>query len=621
LNEARESMLYSSHEDLPDFKPRIIKLLIVVLFAFSVLAIRLWYLQILKGEEFGSLSTNNSIRKTPIIAPRGMILDCKGEIIADIGPSFDLVFYPHQGGDSSPPYKRLSEMTQSEEAELKNCYERRNRWLPLKPVVLKRGLSRDSVANLETFAVDLPGAVVRIQPSRNYYYGRLFAHITGYVGEIDNKKLSAKKFKHKYKPGDIVGKMGIEDFCEPYLKGVDGGKQVLVDALGREIEVLRKIDEKPGNNVYVNIDLELQQTAWYALGDGCGAVVAIEPATGKILAMVSRPSFDPNIFSEGVTSKEWRRILKDPDHPLENKATRGQYPPGSIFKIITGAAALEEGLVNPSERIFCPGYFNLGRWRYRCWKAPGHGSINFHQALVESCDVYFYTLGKRLGIEDLSKWANRLGFGQTTGLREINESCGLIPEVKGGRHPDGRLWMGGETVITAIGQGQVLVTPLQVASFFAALANNGKRFEPYLIDKITDADGKIKHQNSPKFLETLPIKRKNLKIIRDALAGVVNEDHGTGRRAMMRDVIVAGKTGTAQVASQRNNTGEDEDDTPYRLRDHAWFGAFAPMNEPRIAVAVLVEHGGHGGSTAGPIAREVIEKYLAITETITVKKK
>ncbi|MFQ5716155.1 MAG: penicillin-binding protein 2, partial [Nitrospinales bacterium] len=339
-------------------------------------------------------------------------------------------------------------------------------------------------------------------------------------------------------------------------------------------------------------------------------VVVMDPQTGEVLAITSKPSFDPNLFATGISRVNWQKLVRDEMHPLQNKAIDGQYPPGSIYKIITAFAGLEENVATPEAVINCPGRFRLGRGTYRCWKKSGHGRINIYRALVRSCDVFFYTVGHRLGIDNLARYAQEFGLGNYTRIHLNGEKPGLIPTTQWKLSAKGKPWLKGETISAAIGQGYNLLTPLQAANMMAAVANGGRLLRPYLVKRIEDPDGNVVEEYFPELVRQVNIRPENMELIRQALRGVVNDRGGTGYKARIRKITVSGKTGTAQVAAMKKGEKVDEEDVPYRLRDHAWFIAFAPFENPRIVVSVVVEHGGHGGAAAAPIAREIIKTYF-----------
>jgi penicillin-binding protein 2 len=596
-------------QGIEDLQRRYKLLLVVGLIGFLALGFRMWYLQIIKGEEFSRLSKHNRIRIREIPASRGMISDRRKQILIDNRPSFEVLLVPEDIVDMDKTTGFLHRILKATPEEVGKRLEANKHRPPFKPIRIQSDISRLHLALLKTHQLDLPGLIVDVRPRRAYNYGNMASHLVGYLGEIDGHELKQDRFKG-YQMGDIIGKYGVEQQWEPFLKGMDGGRQVEVDALGREIKVLQRVNPHPGNNLFLTIDLDLQMTAESLFQGKEGAIVAMNPQNGEILAMVSHPSYDPSLFAGGINHDDWETLIQNPFHPLQNRAIQGQYAPGSVFKVITAIAGLEEGVISPQEILFCGGSYRLGNRTYRCWRKGGHGKVNLHRALVESCDVFFYQVGQRLGIDTLAKYAKAFGLGKPTGISLNDEKPGLIPSSVWKKKVYNEVWYKGETLSCAIGQGFVLVTPLQLLNAISAIATEGILYLPHLVKRIERANGKVLKSYKPISIGKVPVSPENLMFIREALLGVVNEDRGTGRVARIKGVNVSGKTGTAQVISLREDVKEE--DTPYEHRDHAWFVAYAPMENPIISVVVLVEHGGHGASASAPIARKVIQKYLNI---------
>jgi penicillin-binding protein 2 len=418
-----------------------------------------------------------------------------------------------------------------------------------------------------------------------------------------------------YQLGDMVGKDGLESIFEPTLHGTKGYKEVEVDVSGRELKTLRKFPPGSGNNIITTLDVRLQKELEELMkgtpeNPVIGSVVMMKVQTGEILAMASKPSVDGNLFSTAISTKTWKNLINDPWHPMQNRSIQGLYPPGSTYKIVTAFAGLAEGAITPETTVYCPGHFRLGRGRYRCWKRNGHGTVNLQDALIQSCDVYFYTLGNTIGIDTLERYAKKLGLGTSTGVNLIGEKSGLIPSTQWKLRARKEPWLAGETISASIGQGYNLVTPIQQASMIATIANGGIRLQPYLVKRVEGQNGHVKKEFFPKILEKVDIQPEHLDAIRSALREVVNGKRGTGRRARMKDVIVSGKTGTAQVVKLSVTEVGDEDEIPFRFRDHAWFVAFAPFDKPEVAVSVIIEHGGHGGASAAPVAGKILQAYF-----------
>jgi len=606
-------MLLHEKNSKEDFKKRILLSLVFVVLIFLIILSRLCYLQLLHGKSFRNLSENNRIRIRKIPAPRGIIFDRNGNILVDNYPSFSLSITPEDVPDSKAILEGLSHLIDTPVENFMEKLDNASDYPPFKPVRLKADLNKKEIAVIETNKLDLPGITIDIEPKRFYLHENLAAHLIGYIGKISKSELRSKAYAD-YNMSDILGKYGIEYKYESLLRGKEGGRQIEVDAAGRELRVLGKLAPTPGKNIYLTIDSHLQKVVENLLVDKKGCVVAIDPNSGEVLAMASSPTFNPNQFSKGISFEEWHELITNPYHPLENKAIQGQYPPGSIFKIITAIAALEEQVITTETEIYCKGFYRLGRRNFRCWKRPGHGYVKLHKAIVESCDTFFYQVGKELGVDRIASYSFLFGLGEKTGISLANEKKGLVPtkkwKLKTYKYP----WQGGETLSVAIGQGFVSVTPIQMVNLVSAVANCGIIYRPQIVKRIESTNHDIIREFPPEILIKLPFKSTTFDIMKNALSGVVNEPRGTGKRTKIKGVIVAGKTGTAQVVGMKDDDENiDEESIPFRLRDHAWFVAFAPVEKPEIAVVVLVEHGGHGSSSAAPLAKEIILESLKVS--------
>ena len=597
-------------EAAPEFRRRTNLLMTVVSIAFLLLIGRISFLQIIQGERFTYLSENNRIRLKKIPGTRGMVFDRKGQLLIDSRPSFDLLFVPEDAKEPETTLRRLAGFLGRDEGELLGLLEENKGRPPFEEMVLGRDIDWRTLVAVETHQLDLPGVTLRIRPRRSYLLNSMAAHLLGYMGEIGPKQLKAQKTKG-YGMGDEIGQFGLERRWEELLRGRTGGQQVEVDALGRRVRVLHEAEDVPGHSVFLTLDRDLQETAYEALQGKQGAIVALEVNSGAILALVSTPAFDPNIFARGVTGEEWRALGQDRMHPLNNRAIQGQYPPGSAFKIVLAIAALEEKVIDPETPLQCHGSMAFGNRVFRDWKKQGHGAVDLHKGIVQSCDVYFYQLGQRIGIDRIAKYARALGLGEKTGIALDDEKPGLIPDTEWKMKRFGQPWFPGETPSASIGQGYVNVTPLQMANLMAMVANGGTRYRPWFVRRVESLDGTLIREYGPEKIRSLELKENTLKHVRDALADVVNSGAGTGGHAKSNMVAIAGKTGTAQVAEMRGGIIKSEQ-LPYLLRDHAWFVAYAPAEKPVIAVATLVEHGGHGGAAAAPMAKKVIEKYFSL---------
>jgi len=586
---------------------------VLVVISFLVILIRVWYLQILKGEDFMGQSEQNRSRKISLPDYRGDIKDRRGKTLVNIRPSFSLYVTPEDAGDFSESLGFLSELMEINKGKLWNDIRQSPSF---KNVLIKRDITRKEIAYIEENKMLLPGIHIKVEPLRSYVYKDFASHILGYVGEVSKGELMASKFG-RYEQGDMIGKNGLEKIYESNLKGKKGFKEIEVDASGRELKTLRKLSPKAGNSLVLTLDSRVQNRLEKLMDEVSGkspvegSVVVMKVQSGEIIAMVSKPSFDPNFFATGVSRKKWNNLVRDEKNPLQNRAVNGQYPPASTYKLVTAYAALSEKVVEPESTIFCPGYFRLGKRNYRCWKKRGHGKMNLHEALVQSCDVYFYTLGHRLGIDNLAKYAKKLGLGEPTGIGLKGEKSGLVPSKQWKKKNKNIPWYPGETISASIGQGYNLVTPLQNVSMISAIASNGFLVRPYIVKRIEDSNGKLIQEFYPKVRRNIGIDPGILKILKEGLRGVVHDAHGTGHRARLKNITVSGKTGTAQVIGMKDSDEiNPEDEIPYQYRDHAWFVAFAPYEKPEVSVSVIIEHGGHGGEVAAPIARQVLETYF-----------
>jgi penicillin-binding protein 2 len=600
---------YLDNVDSDWFSQRLSVTMTVIVAAFVILVARLLFLQVIEGEELRRLSEINSIRLKSVEAPRGLIYDTHGRLMADNRPSYDLSVIVKDAEPLAQTIEKLSRYSGIDEAQLLEQLEKAKETRAYKPVLLKSDISRDALAAIEVNRWDLPGIVVDVSPRRDYIFSPSSAHILGYMGEIGVDDLK-KEIYSDCKTGDFIGKYGIERAREHWLRGKRGGQQVEVNATGQVVRVLNTVDAIPGHNIVLSIDQALQQTAEQLLVDQAGAAVAVDPSTGQILAMVSTPSFDQNAFISGMSHETWNALISDPMHPLENKAIQGEYPPASTYKIIAAAAGLEEGVIDANTSFFCPGFLKFGNRSYRCWKKWGHGDVDILKALSESCDVYFYKVGQELGVDRLAWYARAFGLGERTGIDLDHEGGGLVPTAQWKKKRVGVSWQKGETLSVVIGQGFNLTTPLQMAMVAATVGNGGIRYRPKIVKTIRTAGGEVVFESTPEVVGRLPVSEKTLQLVREGLFKVVNDRHGTAWRSRLDGIVMCGKTGTAQVVGRRDDDadGDGEGDP---IKDHAWFVAYAPEEDPRIAVAVIVEHGEHGSSAAAPVAAEMIRFYLS----------
>ncbi len=598
----------NKQDGAPELRRRARLLYVILAVAFLGLVSRLVFLQVVSGERYTFLSENNRVRIKRVAGTRGMIYDRQGQLLVDSRPSFDLIFVPEDSTDPQNTLRLLARYLKREEKELLNTFEEGKSRAAFDEMVLGRDVEWSVVVAVESHQLDLPGVSLCVRPRRSYADGPMAAHVLGYLGEINQRQLNLLRDKG-YVVGDEIGQYGLERRWEELLRGQSGGQQVEVDALGRRVRVLHEVTDVPGYTVHLTLDRQLQTAAYESLKGKEGTIVALDVNSGAILALASTPAFDPNVFARGIKSDEWSGLIKDQLRPLSNRATQGQYPPGSTFKIIMAIAALEEGVINPESFIQDPGFFPFGNRNFRDWKKGGHGAVNLHRAIVESCDTYFYQLGPKLGVDRIAKWARAFGLGEKTGIALDDERNGTIPDTEWKRKRFRQPWFPGETISVAIGQGYVTVTPLQLANMMAAVANGGKLYRPYLVNKVESLDGATVREYGPDLIRTIELKPDTIQRVQKALADVVYGPGGTGGAARSQAVRVAGKTGTAQVIEMKGAYLKSEH-LSYFNRDHAWFVAYAPVENPQVAIAVLVEHGGHGGDAAAPLAKKVFEKYI-----------
>jgi len=574
---------------------RIRKAILCVGIGCLVLLLRLWYLQVLEGDRYFTLSTNNRLRVRVVEAPRGFILDRHGEVMVENRPTFDLYATPEDVKNPTEVAATLAGILKVPPADIETrLMETRARSQPL---LLRKDLDEGMMVAVEERRLDLPGINLRIRPIRAYPVAGMAANLLGYVSEINQAQLQREEYRD-FRPGESLGQSGVERRFDGFIRGVDGGEQVEVDARGRALRVVSRTDSRSGSNVFLTIDRRIQEAAEAAMAGKKGTVVAMNPTTGEILAMVSRPSFDPNLFAQRISGEDWQRIATDASHPLQNRAFQAQYPPGSIFKLIVAIAGLESGALTPETKFNCPGQFYLGNVKFDDWKKGGHGTLDLRGAIVNSCNVYFYQAGLRTGIDEIVRVSRAFGLGEPPGLGLGDEARGSLPNPhsKGRGQPP---WTAGNTVVSSIGQGMVVTSPMQLLAMVSAIANGGTIYRPMVVKRIVSLSGEVLEEYEPEAIRQVNVKPSTLAFIRQAMLGVVEE--GTGGRSKVPGVPIGGKTGTAQVVKKGEEKRHAE------LKDHAWFTSFAPVDNPQIAVVVLVENGGFGGLVAAPVAKAVYE--------------
>ena len=599
---------FSKNPDRDWIKQRLIGASICILFVFALLFLRLIYLQVIKGEEYRRLSEKNAVRLKSIKSSRGLIFDRNKKLIVDNRPSFNLKIVLEDAGEVKDTVEKVAQLIRVPFQELMDSIARAGKGTFYKPIMLKTDISRNQLAIVEAHKFDLPGIHVDIEPTRHYIYRKTAAHLLGYLGQINTRELKSGRYPN-VKTGDSIGRYGIEKSFEKYLQGKRGGRQIEVDANGRIIKILRTIEPVAGLDLNLTLDFDLQKTAEKLLEGKDGAVVAIDPDNGDVLVMASSPNFDQNDFIGGISHKKWNVLMTDPGKPMINKAIQAEYPPASTYKIVTSFAALEEKHIDINTTVFCPGFLRYGNRTYKCWKKYGHGEMDITDGLTQSCDVFYYQAGEKVGVDALAQYAMGCGLGKKTGITLEHERKGLIPTSAWKKKRYNESWQGGETLSIAIGQGYNLVTPLQMAVLIAAIGNGGTLYRPRIVQTIEDSQGKIVKKIESEITGGLPASKETLDIVKNALLQVVQGKRGTARGIRLKDVEIAGKTGTAQVFSVKKGEKIDFKNLKYSLRDHAWFVCYAPAQNPVIAISVMIEHGEHGSSTAAPIAGALIDQY------------
>ena len=598
------------------FKRRALFGAVLSLVLIGVLLLRLLDLQYFEYSHFKTLSENNRIRLMSIAPNRGLIYDRNGVVLAENRPSYRLEIVPEQIDDMNSVIAQLSTLVELDTSTLKRFSKIINRSRRFQGVPLRTKLSDQEVARLAVNRHRFPGVEITARLGRHYPQGKRAVHVVGYVGRIDEAELK-KVDPANYAGTSHIGKVGLEKYYEDQLHGIVGYQSVEVNVQGRMLRVLEKSPPVPGQDLVLSLDSRLQAVAEDAMGDYTGAIIAMLPATGEIVAMASMPTFDPNLFVHGISHKDYDRLRKSIDRPMFNRALMGQYPPGSTMKPFVGLAGLENNVMGHREDVFCEGAYTLpndDERKYRDWKKTGHGVVDINHALEQSCDVYFYELSYRLGINRMQKFLQKFGFGQKTGLDTVGEKSGLLPSREWKRRVKNKIWFPGETLIAGIGQGFMLTTPLQLASATSRLATKGVVRKPFLLKQINDPLTGEQMMNKSEVEASIQLKRaSNWQHIIKGMVSAVHGLKGTARSSGWNlGFKMAGKTGTAQVFGIAQDAEYEEENVAKKLRDHALFVAFAPHDKPEIVVAVIAENGGHGSSVAAPMARKVIDEWMRI---------
>jgi len=587
------SYWFESEHKLPQSRLAIVSYVIVGI--VGLLLLGFWKLQVIDADRYTLLAERNRIRTIPIIAPRGKMLDREGRVLVDNYPSFSVLLLRDDPEELERNLATIAEGLSMPLEELQREVEAAGGLPKFHPLIVKPEASQADIAFIESHRADLPLLEMLMVHRRRYFQNGFLAHASGYVGEVSAQQVEASN--GRLRPGDIVGKSGLERQYNDVLMGTDGLRRAIVNSVGREVGRLEQTDAIPGKPIELTIDYDLQVMAEQALAGRKGSVVALDPRSGEILAMVSHPAPDSNVFAVRVPSEEWKRLNEDEDRPLLNRAIQAQLAPGSVFKIFMAAAILESKAVPENLTIFCPGYGTFYGRQFRChtFDKGGHGLVDFHKAVVQSCDIFFYEAGKRLGIDRISYYAYQLGLGRKTGIDLPSEESGLVPSEDWKKRVLKQPWYPGETISVAIGQGATTTTPLQLAMTIGGIASGGVFKQPHLL--------KTK-QNVPDF--RFPLAEHTTEIITNAMYGVVNNEGGTAAASRLEGIEFCGKTGSSQLIS---NEGRKRIGGGRRFTDNAWFVGYAPRRNPEIVVAVLVEHGEHGSTAAAPVARDIIKRY------------
>jgi penicillin-binding protein 2 len=598
-------------DDRRSLSIRLSALQYIVAGAFAALAVGFWIFQIAQHEKFKEMAENNHMRKLPLPAPRGVLLDRNGKVLVENQNAFHIALVREQTKDIDETLQILAAATGTDEAQLRDIVARRRREASYRPIVLIENATREQVIAVRARRWELPGIVAQVVPSRKYPANDMAAHLFGYVGEVTETQLQRAEYEG-IDSGTIVGQAGIELAYNKMLMGTEGSKMVAVNSVGREIQETDKQDPVEGRRMQLTIDADLQKATedGFAASGFNGAAVALDPRTGEVFAFTSRPAYDPNAFAAGIDRATWASLNGDDLHPLQNRALQGRYSPGSTFKMAVGLAGLEEGVIKSDFRVHCGGGQSFYGRYFKCWKKGGHGTVDLRHAIEQSCDVFFYTVGNMLGVDKIHKWATLFGLGVKSHIDLPNEVQGLVPSTQWkAQYTKEKKWYAGETISVAIGQGQVSVTPVSLAVYTATLANGGTRITPHIVKAIDDGK-ELKPVPPPPPQSQVGVTTEMLQAIRDGMWLVVHGGSGTARRAMIPGKDVCGKTGTAQVISLQGRAAAR---TTRNLRDHGWFTFFAPRDNPEIAGVVFLEHGIHSANAAS-VAKHMLETYFAKKE-------
>ncbi|MDQ7783221.1 MAG: penicillin-binding protein 2 [Desulfomonilaceae bacterium] len=584
----------------------------LMLVVVVILVARLWHLQMIRGSSLDEQSLTNRVRLIRLQSSRGRILDCAGRVLAENRPNFRFSVMPAELQDSYEVIRTCGPVLGLTPERMRVLIQQSKSIPKFLNYPIKKNVSLEQLVLVQSRLTGLKGVTLEARPYRRYNYGKTLCHVLGTMGEISRKEL-VRGSRVGYRPGDLIGKSGIEKEYETYLKGNDGWEQIEIDARGRQLAVRSRRPAEAGSDVILTVDALLQRYIEEIFVPRAGAVVAVDPDSGRVLAIVSKPDFDLNLFSPSISEVDWKDLNSDPLHPLENRAIRGLYSPASTFKIVAAAAALAEKIVTPKQAFECAGRFDLAGKSFRCWNQYGHGKVDLHRAIVESCDIYFYKLGLKMGADRMAKYASLFGLGMPSGLGLPQELPGLIPTSQWKRRNYGDYIKDGEMVAISIGQGSVVTTPIQLAMMTAALANDGKLLRPAIVSQIRSPEGGVVYDHAPVVRWDLPLDDDIMSFLHKSFLDVVDGAKGTGKRCRIPGITVHAKTGTSQVISFKQRP-EDNASVPYHERSHALFVAYVKDRPKKIALVVVVEHGGGGGTSAAPIARKILAKYYGVPD-------
>ena len=602
--------------DLWRFRTRVVAAGVVVLICFSLLVARLIYLQVVRHEDLAEQAENNRTAVVPIVPNRGLIVDRNGVVLATNYSAYTLEITPSKAGPLDEVIDGLATVVDIQARDRRRFKKLVEESKSFESLPIRTRLSDEEVARFAAQRFRFPGVEIKARLFRNYPYGPLASHVIGYIGRVNQKEkedIQDSDDEANYRGTEYIGKLGVEQSFERQLHGITGVEQMETSAGGRAVRRLASHPATPGNTVMLSIDIKLQKLVEDLFGDRRGALVALDPKTGEVLAFVSKPTFDPNLFVDGIDQENWAALNESPDKPLLNRALRGTYPPGSTYKPFMALAALETGKRTPQQTIFDPGYFMFGNHRFRDDKEGGHGTVDMYKSIVQSCDTYYYMLANDMGVDLIHDEMQKFGFGSLTGIDIFGEVRGILPSTEWKRNaykrPEQKRWYSGETISLGIGQGYNNFTMLQLATATGVLANNGVKMKPHLVRQVTDVVTRQSQDTLQEIKAELTAKPANIAVIRNALVGVNTE--GTGATAFRgAGYVAAGKTGTAQVVTVKQNEKYDAAKLSERYRDHALYMAFAPAQDPQIALAMVVENAGWGGAAAAPIARRVFDYWL-----------